>query len=135
MQHLLHVFFIKTGTSVNHDRAEKVGQQLFRRVNTMSEEVFEKEQDDVLEGLDMICPVIRDDRLPLFLNLFESGEVKQRLRVRQVAAELGMQFANKSCTADGNKRVVFEDLRSHLGCDLWFSFCTRTITCSTKTEP
>jgi hypothetical protein len=39
---------------------------------------------------------MRDDRLPLFLHLLQSGEVKQRSRVIQVAAELGMQFVSKS---------------------------------------
>jgi hypothetical protein len=39
---------------------------------------------------------MRDDRLPLFLNLLKIGEVKQRSRVMQVAAELGMQFVSKS---------------------------------------
>jgi hypothetical protein len=39
---------------------------------------------------------MRDDRLPLFLNLLQSGEVKRRSRVMQVAAELGMQFVSKS---------------------------------------
>jgi hypothetical protein len=38
-------------------------------------------------------------------------------------------------TADSNKRVVFGDLRSHLGCDLWFSFCTPRDRPGTKTEP
>jgi hypothetical protein len=96
MRHLLHVFCFKTATSGNHHRAEELGQQLFGRVHAMSEEVFEKEQDDVLEGLNMICQTMRDDRLPLFLNLLKIGEVKQRSRVMQVAAELGMQFVSKS---------------------------------------
>jgi hypothetical protein len=38
------------------------------------------------------------------------------------------------CTADFCKRVVFGDLLLHLVCELLFSFCTRTITCGTKTE-
>ncbi len=62
----------------------------------MSEEVFEKEQEDVLKGLDMTCPAMRDDSLPRFLHLLQSGEGKQRSRVMQVAAELGMQFVSKS---------------------------------------
>ena len=96
MRHLLHVFCIKTATSGNHDRVEELGQQLFGRVHAMSEEVFEKEQEDVLKGLDMTCPAMRDDSLPLFLHLLQSGEGKQRSRVMQVAAELGMQFVSKS---------------------------------------
>jgi hypothetical protein len=39
---------------------------------------------------------MRDDKLPLFLPLLQSGEVEQRSRVMQVAAELGMQFVSKS---------------------------------------
>jgi hypothetical protein len=62
----------------------------------MSEDVFEKEQDDVLTGLNKICPAMRDDKLPLFLHLLKSGEVEQRSRVMQVAAQLGMQFVSKS---------------------------------------
>jgi hypothetical protein len=96
MRHLLHVFCIKTATSGNHDRVEELGQQLFGRVHAMSEEVFEKEQEDVLKGLDMTCPAMRDDSLPRFLHLLQSGEGKQRSRVMQVAAELGMQFVSKS---------------------------------------
>jgi hypothetical protein len=96
MRHLLHVFCFKIATSGNQDRAEKVGQQLFGRVAWMSEDVFEKEQGDVLKGLDMICPATRDDRLALFLPLLKSGEVEQRSRVIKVAAELGMQFVSKS---------------------------------------
>jgi hypothetical protein len=80
---------IKTATSGNGDRAEKLGQQLFGRVHAMLKDVFEKEQGDVLEGLDMICQSMRDDKLPLFLPLLQSGEAKQRSRVMQVAAELG----------------------------------------------
>jgi hypothetical protein len=34
--------------------------------------------------------------LPLFLHLLQSGEVKQRSRVMQIAAGLGMQFISKS---------------------------------------
>ncbi len=94
MRHLLHVFCIKT--SGNHERAEKLGQQLFGRVHAMPEDVFEEEHGDVLEALDMICQSMRDERLPLFLNLLESGEVKQRSRVMQVAAELGVHFVSKS---------------------------------------
>jgi hypothetical protein len=97
MRHLLHVFCIKTATSGNQGRAEKLGQQLFGRVHAMLEDVFEKEQGDVLKGLDMMCPAMRDDKLPLFLPLLQSGEAKQRSRVMQVAAELGMQFVSKSC--------------------------------------
>ncbi len=39
---------------------------------------------------------MRDDRFPLFLNLLQSGEVKQRSRVMQVATEPGKQFVSKS---------------------------------------
>jgi hypothetical protein len=38
-------------------------------------------------------------------------------------------------TADFCKRVVFGDLLLHLGCDLWFSFCTARDRPGTKTEP
>ena len=38
-------------------------------------------------------------------------------------------------TVDFWKRVVFGDLLLHLVCELLFSFCTRTITCGTKTGP
>ena len=38
-------------------------------------------------------------------------------------------------TADCDKRVVFGDLLLHLGCDLWFSFCTARDRPGTKTEP
>jgi hypothetical protein len=38
-------------------------------------------------------------------------------------------------TPDFCQRVVFGDLLLHLGSELWFRFCTRTITCGTKTEP
>jgi hypothetical protein len=62
----------------------------------MHTDFFEKEQGDVLKALDMICPAMRDDKLPLFVDLLKSGEVKQRSRVMQVAAELGMQFVSKS---------------------------------------
>ena len=62
----------------------------------MSEETFNKEQDDVLKGLNMRCPSMRDDRFSLCLHLLKSGEVKHRSRVMQVAAELGMQFVSKS---------------------------------------
>ncbi len=76
MRHLLHVFCIKTATSGNHARAEKIGHQLFGRVHVVTEDVFEGEQGDVLKGLDMICQAMRDDRLPLFLHLLKLGEVK-----------------------------------------------------------
>jgi hypothetical protein len=97
MRHLLHVFCNQTATSGNQGRADQLGQQLFGRVHARSEVTFEEEQDDVLKGLDMICQAMRDDRLPLFLNLLQSGEVKQQSRVMQVAAELGLQFVSKSC--------------------------------------
>ena len=96
MRHLLHVFCNKTATSGNRERAEKLGQQLFGRVHAVSEETFKQEKDDVLKGLKMICQAMRDDRLPLFLNLLKMGKVNQRSRVMQVAAELGMQFVSKS---------------------------------------
>ncbi len=38
-------------------------------------------------------------------------------------------------TGDCDKRVVFGDLLLHLGCDLWFSFCTARDRPGTKTEP
>jgi hypothetical protein len=94
MRHLLRVF--KTATSGNHARAEELGQQLFSRAHAVSEETINKEQDDVLMGLNMIFQTMRDDILPLILNLFKSGEVKQNSRVMQVVAELGMQFVSKS---------------------------------------
>jgi hypothetical protein len=95
MRHLLHVFCIKTATSGSQDRAEKLWQQLFGRVHAVSEETFNKEQDDVLEGL-MICPAMRDDRLPLFLHLLLSGGVKQRSRVIKVAAKISMHCLRES---------------------------------------
>ncbi len=65
-------------------------------MHAVPEDVFEEEQGDVLKGLNMICQAMRDDRLPLFLDLLKLGEVKQRSRVMQVAAELGMQLVSKS---------------------------------------
>ncbi len=65
---------------------------------------------------------------PLFFN-FGKGR-------RTIVAFDAFDEGNKlAYTTDGDKRVVFGDLLLHLGCDLWFSFCTRTITCGTKTEP
>ena len=65
-------------------------------MHAIPEDVFQKESGDLLTGLNMICQAMRDDRLSLFLHLLMSGEVKQRLRVMQVTAELGMQFVSKS---------------------------------------
>jgi hypothetical protein len=96
MRHLLYVFCIKAAASGNQDRAEKLVQQLFGRVHAVSEETFEEEPGDVLQGLNMICQSMRDERMQLFLNLLKMGEVKKRSRVMQVAAELGMQFVSKS---------------------------------------
>ena len=76
------------------DREEKLGQQLFGRVLAavvVSTVTFKKVQGDVLKGLNMICQAMRDDRLPLFLDLLQSGEEKQRSRVMQVATELEMK--------------------------------------------
>jgi hypothetical protein len=87
----IHCFFSRTPSLPSRKDA-----QLFGRVHAMSEEVFEKEQEDVPKGLDMTCPAMRDDSLPRFLHLLQSGEGKQRSRVMQVAAELGMQFVSKS---------------------------------------
>jgi hypothetical protein len=70
--------------------------QLFGRVHAAEQDTFNKEKDDVSQALEMICQVTRDDVLPLLLDLLKSGGVKQRSRLIEVAAELGMPFVSKS---------------------------------------
>ena len=45
-----------------------------------------------------------------------------------------LKVKTDGCTSDFCKRVFFGDLLLHLLCELLFSFCTRTVTCGTKTE-
>jgi hypothetical protein len=98
MRHLLHVFCIKTATSGNRERAEKLGQQLFGRVHAVAQDSFQSmtEKGAVVKALEMLCNVIRDDMSSLFLHLLKSGVVLQRARVIQVAAEVSMSVQRES---------------------------------------
>ena len=54
------------------------------------------EKGAVVEALEMLCHVIRDDMSSLFLHLLKSGVVVQRARVIQVAAEVSMSVQRES---------------------------------------
>jgi hypothetical protein len=68
-----------------------------------------------------------------FISRFSGFFFNRRNDSQQIrVADQGLVF-----TADCDKRVVFWDLLLHLGCDLWFSFCTARDRDrpGTKTEP
>jgi len=73
-----------------------LAENLFGRVHVVSSETFTIEAGDLFDGLEAICKIIKIDRLPLLLPFLKSGEVLQRARVIEMAADLEMNFARES---------------------------------------
>jgi len=97
MRHVLGVFCTKIASDSNHSQAVRLATHLFARVHAGSSKIFETEKDDLHKGLKMMCEIIGADRLQLVLLLLRSGELLQRVRVLEMAADLGMKnFAHES---------------------------------------
>jgi len=97
MRHVLGVFCTKIASDSNHSQAVRLATHLFARVHAGSSKIFETEKDDLHKGLKMMCEIIGADRLQLVLLLLRSGELLQRVRVMEMAADLGMKnFAHES---------------------------------------
>jgi len=85
------LFCEQTADSV---RATHLSRQLLGRVQALSIETFQTEQDDLLKGLSQMLAVIGPDGSTVILPFLEKGKAHQRVILLRVAADLNMQFAH-----------------------------------------